>query len=82
MFYTQILLVCVYFLVYFCVYIFTRVFHVCFVVEFACNMANFHPWNTRVMLQCLWPVLQPLPQNTCCYIEFDFYWYDNNRNPK
>ena len=32
---------------------FTRVF----LVEFACNMVDFHAWNTSVMLQCPWPVL-------------------------
>ena len=39
-FYTQIFLICMYFLVYFCVYFFTRVFHAFFLVEIACNMAD------------------------------------------
>ena len=26
-------------------------------LEFVCNVADFHAWNTRVMLQCPWPVL-------------------------
>jgi len=28
-----------------------------FLVEFACNMADFHTCNTREMLQCPWPAL-------------------------
>ena len=28
-----------------------------FLVEFACNMADFHAWNMHVMLQCPRPVL-------------------------
>ena len=28
-----------------------------FLVDFACNMADFHAGNTCVMLQCPWPVL-------------------------
>ena len=47
----------VYFLMYFGLFFFYTSILRIFLVEFVCNMADFHAENTHVMLQCLWLVL-------------------------
>ena len=88
-FYTQIFLICVYFLVYFCVYIFTRVFHVCFSrgicmqfggfsrMKHACNAAMPAAWTCAVeQSQFSKPPQSWEKRNTCmCRITLHFNSY-------
>ena len=56
-FYKQIFLICMYFSCIFACMFLHECFTSVFLLEFACNMVDFHARNTCVMLQCPWPVL-------------------------
>ena len=58
---------------YFCVYIFTRVF----LMEFTCNMADFHAWNTRnaaVPLACTFMFLHSYKRPVVVADTFAVFW--------
>ena len=47
---------CIFLCIFVCIFL-HECFMSVFLMEFACNMADFQAWNMRVMLQCPWPVL-------------------------